>query len=87
MRDGLTLLFPVLLPAARLIVGELPSPARHMRKRPGPAASVWFRRAAEFAGSDLLTRVSIFLIAILLMLNLILWFPSLGAVMEQCEQF
>ena len=87
MRDGLALLFPALFVAVSLIAGELRSPAKYVPERPRPAASVWLRRAAEFAGSDLLARVFIFLIAILLMLDLVLWFPSLGAVTEQYEQF
>jgi hypothetical protein len=87
MRNGLALLFPALLVAAGLIAGELRSSAKRIPKPPRPAARVWLRRAAEFAGSDLLAVVLILVIAILVTLNFVLWFPDLGAAIEQCEQF
>jgi hypothetical protein len=87
MRNGLTLLFPALLVAASLIAGELRSPAKRISEQIRTAGSDWLRRAAAIAGSDLLAGALILVIAILLTLNLVLWFPGLGAVIEQYEQF
>jgi hypothetical protein len=87
MRNGLALLFPALLVTVSLIAGGLRSPQKPASKQPRPGESVWWRRTAEFAGSDLLAGILILVIAILVTLNAVLWFPDFGAVIEQYEQF
>lgn len=87
MYNGLMLLFPAFVVAVGLIAGELRSPARRLPEPTGTARSSWLRNAAAIAGSHLLAGVLVLLIAVLLTLNLVLWCPSFGAVIELYEQF
>jgi hypothetical protein len=70
-----------------LIAGEFRSTEKHIPGQPRPAARVWWRRAAEFAGSDLLAGALILVVAVLATFNAVLWFPNLGAMIEQYEPF
>lgn len=87
MHGSLGFLFPALLAAIGLMTGAQRSQTRHAPYHIRSAESLLFRHAMAFAGSDLLAGVFVLLIAILIELNLILLVPSLGAVIEQCNQF
>jgi hypothetical protein len=56
-------------------------------RRVNTAEKRWGRFIADAAASDLLTIVALCLSAVLFMLDLILGFPGLGAVIEQYHQF
>jgi hypothetical protein len=86
MHSGLALLFPALL-AIGLVASTRRSQARRVPVPIRLAERIWVRRTLAIAGSDQLAGVLVLLIIILVTLNLILLFPNLGAVIEQCNQF
>lgn len=66
---------------------ELQAPPRAKSRHVHAANELWQRLYATVTDPDLQAIVAFCLIGLLLTLNVMLRFPDLGAIIEQCNQF